>query len=159
MQHRIYLNLSILYRITGDNYNAICYINKAADYFKSTGNTQKYINVITEKIITLFTFHCGSDLIRDLINTTIHHPQIREIEKGELYSILGTLELRDKNYDPALKLLLLAQELICDNVNSEMNIFIYKGLHEICQYMQDHANTMLYKAKIDALLEQKPYYR
>lgn len=159
MLHRNYNNLSILYRITGDNYHAIYYIDKASNYFKSIGNIQRYINAIVEKIITLFVFHAEPALIRDLISTTINHPQINQLEKGELFSILGTLELRDKNYDQALKTLLLAQELVSDSINSEMNIFIYRGLYEIYEKKQDHANSMLYKSKLDTLLEQKPYYR
>lgn len=159
MRHRIYLNLSALYRIIGDSYNAICYINKAIDYFKSEENMLRYTNAIVEKIITMFVFHSDATLIKDLISVTINHPQLGEVQKGELLSILGTIELQNNNYNQALELLLSAQNLVNDYINSSTNIFIYRGLYEIYEYKQDHANSILYKSKLDTLLEEKPYYR
>jgi transcriptional regulator with XRE-family HTH domain len=159
MLHAIYVNLCILYRIIGDSYNALYYIDKAMSYFVSTENMDMYNKAMVEKILTLFVFHADAAVLRELISVTIHYPQLPKLEKGELLSVLGTLALREKSHEEAFELLLSAQEHVADHINTTTNIFIYRGLHEIYEYRQDQPNSMLYKQKIEALLEQKPYYR
>lgn len=157
--HSTYINLSILYRLIGDRYNALYYIDKAMNYFLSIGNMQKYNNAMVEKIITFFVFHGDAVLLRDLISMTINHPELARLQKGELFSVLGTLALREKNYEQALEQLLLAQELVADHINTSVNIFIYRGLYEIYEHRRDIKNSLLYKEKADALVEEHPYYR
>ena len=158
MMYRCYINLSILYRIKKNSYDAIYYINEAIKYFETIGNLTKRINAIVEKIITLFILNSDSSLIQDLINVTINDPNINNVAKGELFSVLGTIELRTKNYNKALELFKSSEELVLDHINSEMNIFIYMGLHEVYKYQLDFYNSDFYYNKAKTLLKTKPYY-
>lgn len=156
--HRCYINLSILYRAKRDKDNALYYIEKAIRYFEQTNNRQKLVNCHIEKIITLFEFDSDPCFVRDLINITIDLPTMCASGKGELLAILGIIELRQKNYPKALELLCSADTLVTYEAQSDMSIFIYKGLQKIYEYNQDIENSTIYKHKSEALLTAKPYY-
>lgn len=159
MLHRCYVNLSILYRLLKDSYNSVLYINKAIDYFESTNNVEFLLNARVEKIISMFLFKTDYNLIKDMANILVNDPNISKLLRGELLCILGTIELQNKNLDKALVLLQEAESSIQDNINSEMNIFVYKGLSEIYQQSSDVHNEQKYNLKFEQILKSKPYYR
>ncbi len=156
--HRCYINLCILYRAKRDKDHALYYIEKAMRYFEQTNNHPKLVNCHIEKTITLFEFDSDSCFIKDLISITIDLPSITDSGRGELLAILGILELREKNYSKALELLSNADTLVPLEAQSDMSIFIYKGLHIIYEHNKDDANSIHYKQKAEALLSVKPYY-
>lgn len=156
--HRCYINLCILYRAKKDQDNALYYIEKAIRYFEQTNNRPKLINSQIEKVITLFEFDSDPCFIKDLINVTIGLPDISNSSRGELLSVLGIIELRQKNYPKALELLSNSEALVINEAQSDMNIFIYNGLQEIYEIIGDSQNSALYKKKSDELLILKPYY-
>jgi transcriptional regulator with XRE-family HTH domain len=156
--HRCYINLCILYRAKKDHHNALYYIGKAIRYFEETNNRPKLINSQVEKIITLFEFDSDPCSIRDLINLAIDIPDISDSCRGELLSILGMIELRRKNYSKALEFLRASEGLVTDEAQSDMSIFIYKGLQEVYEKGGDVKNSAVYKKKAGELLSLKPYY-
>lgn len=159
MLNRCYVNLSILYRLLRDSYKSIFYINESIKYFESINNIEYLINARVEKIITMFTFKTDRNLIKDMAAILINDENISDLLRGELLCILGTIELQSKSFDKALIFLLEAESLIDNNIDSEMNIFVYKGLYEIYQYYSDTHNKRKYLAEIEHIFESKPYYK
>lgn len=158
MVHQCYVDLSVLYRILKDSHHSEHYINQAIRYFESINNSIPLANAFAEKIISMFVFNSNHTLIQDMIYATIKEPYLHEDAKGELLSILATIELRNKNYNKAFELYKLSEEHIAGNVMSEMDIFLYQGLSEIYNYYADSQKSNLYYTKATAVFESKPYY-
>ncbi len=158
MVHQCYVDLSVLYRILKDHPHSEYYINQAIQYFESTHSSIPLANAFAEKIISMFVFNSSDILIEDMICTIIKEHYLDEDVKGDLLSILATIELRNKNYNKALELYKLSEEHIACNVMSEMDIYLYQGLSEIYDYYADTQRSNLYCSKANAVFEAKPYY-
>lgn len=159
IKHRCYVNISILYRISKDSYNAIYYVNEAIKYFEGTSNTKYLINARIEKLINMFVFDIDSSDINDMAKVLLRHKDVDSLARGELLCILGCLELKKKNYRKALPLFQEAEELIQGNISSEMNIYLYEGLRKLYTHLKKTTEQALYQDKVSALLLQKPYYK
>lgn len=159
MLHRCYVNISILYRLSKDSYNAMSYINNSIRYFEETDDIKHLINARIEKLISMFVFNIDRNSIAGMAKILIHHENIEAIPKGELLCLLGCLELKEQNYEKALTLLKEAESLIQDYINSEVNIYLYKGLCEIYSQMGTEEEAARYQQKSEAIFLQKPYFR
>ncbi len=159
IKHRCYVNISILYRLSKDSYNAIYYVNESIKYFEGINNTKYLINARIEKLINMLVFDIDSSDIADMAKVLLRHKDVDSLARGELLCILGCLELKEKNYMMSLSLLQEAEALIQDNINSEMNIYLYEGLRKIYSQLEKTTEQALYQDKVSALLLQRPYYK
>jgi tetratricopeptide (TPR) repeat protein len=151
-------NISGSYRLLNDSYNAIFYINEAIKYFEKIKDTAKLNNARVEKIITMFYFNADIDLIIDTINVMINSKVISEVSKGELLTILASIELRNNKYEKALSLYKQAEPLLKTSIDSDMYIFIYHGISKIYECLSDSENLLLFKLKIQEAVTLKPCY-
>ncbi|OGO77530.1 MAG: hypothetical protein A2Y23_07630 [Clostridiales bacterium GWB2_37_7] len=158
MEHRCYINLSILFRVCSDYYNSLNYINDAIIYFQSIGDEVKLINAKVEKIITMFILKEEEDLTLEMVDSIIRNPNCNDVARGELLTITASLKLNNKDYSGLLSMFNTAENLIFNNGDSEMFIFIYQGLFTIYEQLNDDKNAEVYKAKLDKLLKDQPYF-
>jgi transcriptional regulator with XRE-family HTH domain len=158
MEHRCYINLSILSRINNDYYNSLNYINDAIIYFQSIGDEFKLINSKVEKLISMFILNKDRDMILEMIEGILNNPNCNSSARGELLTILAYLKIKSRDYINSLSLFKEAEKLLYNNNDTEMNIFIYHGLSIIYEKSNDHENTNIYLAKLNKLLQAKPHY-
>jgi HTH-type transcriptional regulator, quorum sensing regulator NprR len=158
MEHRCYVNLSILFRICGDYYNSLNYINDAIIYFQSIGDEVKLINANVEKLISMFILNKDKDLILETANTILKNPKCIDIAKGETSTIIAYIKVKNRDYMGSLNLFKEAEKLLFNYNDTEMNVFIYHGLYIIYKELKDVENTNLYQTKLDMLLKDRPYY-
>lgn len=159
MKYRSYINLSNFYRLKLDNFHSMYYINEAIKYFESINDTKKIINARVEKIVSMFIFKTDTDMISDMIYTTINIAGISNTVKGELTGVLGFIEYKKGNFDKSLVLLKEAEAILMDNINTDVNIFIYYGLYNIFKETSDFVNEELYRNILDEEFRNKPYYK
>jgi tetratricopeptide (TPR) repeat protein len=159
MEHRCYINFSIIYRLINDQYNSLNYINDAIIYFQSIGDEAKLINAKVEKIISMFVFNNDSDLIIEMVNSIMSNPSCNDVAKGELLVILASLKLKNRDYLGSLSMFTEAEKLISGYDDTEMNIFIYHGLNIIYEQTDDFENANLYLIKLNKLLKNRSYYK
>ncbi len=158
MEHRCYINMSILFRLNGDHYNSLNYINDAIIYFESIGDESKLINAKVEKIIGMFVFNNDRDLIVDMVDNIINQPCCSYTAKGELLVILASLKLKNRDYNGALSLYKEAEKILFNYDDTEMNVFVYQGLNIVFKQLNDLNNANLYLAKLHKLLQEKSFY-
>jgi transcriptional regulator with XRE-family HTH domain len=159
MEHRCYINMAILFRISGDQYNSLNYINDAIIYFQSIGDEAKLINAKVEKTISMYMFNNDSDVIIEMANSIMNNSNCGDESKGELLTVLASLKLKVKDYVGSLSLFLEAQSLMLDYVDTEMHLFIYHGLSVIYKHLNDTINATQYSRKLNKLLKHRPYYK
>lgn len=157
MEHRCYINLSMLFRLCNDHYNSLNYINDAIIYFQSIGDEVKMINAQVEKIISMFILNKDEDLILEMVDSIIKNPNCHDIARGELLTILASLKLKSRDYEGSLNMFKTAENLIYNYGDTEMYVFILHGLCTIYQQMNDTKNVDLYKLKLKNLLKDQPY--
>jgi tetratricopeptide (TPR) repeat protein len=159
MEHRCYINMSILFRVCGDQYNSLNYINDAIIYFQSIGDEVRLINARVEKVICMYVFNNDNDAIVEAVDNIMGQPNCSDYSKGELFSILASLKLKGKDYAGSLHLYKEAEKILFDYNDTEMNTLIYRGLSKIYDYLNDSQNSSLYNAKLEKLLKDRPYYK
>ena len=159
MEHRSYINLSMLFRASGDHYNSLNYINDAIIYFQSIGDEAKLINAKVEKVISMFMFNNDNDLIIETVNSILGNPNCNDAAKGELLAILASIRLKSKDFIGSLNMFQEAQKLINDYDDTEMNIFIYHGLSKIYEHLDEPENEALYLSKLNILIKDRTYYK
>jgi HTH-type transcriptional regulator, quorum sensing regulator NprR len=158
MEHRCYINLSILFRLCDDYYNSLNYINDAIIYFQSVGNEVKLINAKVEKIISMFILGKDRELVLEMIDSVIDDQNCTDTAKGELLTILASLKLKSRDYAGSLALFKEVEDLLLNNRDTEMSVFIYHGLCSIYEQSNDRENADQYKEKLSKLLKDRPYY-
>ena len=158
MEHRCYINLSVLFRVFDDYYNSLNYINDAIIYFQSIGDEVKLTNAKVEKLISMFMLSEDGDSIIETANSILGNPNCTDIATGELSAIIAYIKFKSGDYLGSLKLFEKAQKLLLDYDDTEMNIFIFHGLSIIYKVLNNHEKTSLYLAKLDTLLKDRPYY-
>jgi transcriptional regulator with XRE-family HTH domain/Tfp pilus assembly protein PilF len=158
MEHRCYINLSVLYRVCDDYYNSLNYINDAIIYFQSIGNEMKLINAKAEKLISMFILNKDKELILEMIESLILNPNCTDTAKGEMLTILAYLKVEKRDYASSLSLFKEAEALLLNNNDTEMNIFIYHGLSKVYEQLNDIENVAQYEAQLNKLLKERPYY-
>ncbi|MDF2530759.1 MAG: family transcriptional regulator [Clostridia bacterium] len=158
MEHRCYINLSILFRVCDDYYNSLNYINDAIIYFQSINDEAKLINAKVEKLISMFILNKDRDKILEIADDIIKNPKCSDTARGELLTILAFLKIKNRGFTNLLSLFKEAEGLLYNNNYTEMNIFIYQGLKVIYEQSNDHENAHLYQAKLDKILQDRPYY-
>ena len=159
MEHRCYINLSILFRVCNDYYNSLNYINDAIIYFQSISDEAKLTNAKVEKLISMFRLDKDKDLIIEIANSIINNPNCNDSSKGELLAILASLKLKNKDYLGSLSMFIESEKLIFDYDDTEMNIYVYHGLSIIYEELHDPENKNLYLTKLKKLLKDRPYYK
>lgn len=159
MEHRCYINMSILYRVSGDHYNSLNYINDAIIYFQSIGDEVKLINSKTEKIISIFIFNKDRDSILEMIDSIINSPSCSDIARSELQAIIAYIKVANRDYLSSLNLFKEAEKMLFNNYDTEMIIYIYHGLSMVYEEFHDLENAELYLAKLNKLLKERPYYK
>lgn len=158
MEHRCYINLSVLFRICGDYYNSLNYINDAIIYFQSIDDSVKSINAKVEKLISMFILNKDTDVILETSDEILNNPNCNDIARGELSTILAYLKVKNRDYIGSLNLFKEAEKLLFYNEDTEMNIFIYHGLSIIYEQSNDLENANLYLSRFNKLLKNRPYY-
>lgn len=158
MEHRCYINISMLFRISDDYYNSLNYINDAIIYFQSIGDEAKLINAKVEKLISMFILNKDKDLILETADSILCNQNCNDIARGELSTILAYLKMKNRNYTSSLTLFKEAENFLFNNRDTEMNIFVYHGLSTIYKELNDLENSNLYQTKLNELLKDRPYY-
>lgn len=158
MEHRCYINLSMLFRVFNDYYNSLNYINDAIIFFQSIGDEAKLINAKVEKTISLFLLNKDKDSIIEMVNSIIDNPNCSNSAKGELLTILASLKLKNKDYLGSLSMFMDAENLLLNYADTDMNILVYHGLAIIYEQLNDKENAELYLTKLKDLLKFQPYF-
>jgi tetratricopeptide (TPR) repeat protein len=158
MEHRCYINLSILFRACDDYYNSLNYINDAIIYFQSINDEVKLINAKVEKLISMFILNKDNDMILETAVNLNKNSNIPSAAKGELLTILAYQKLRSKDYSGSLSLFKEAEKMLYNNNDTEMNLFIFHGLSIIYEHLNDVENAHTYLTKLNKKLQDRPYY-
>lgn len=146
-KHRCYSNIGALYRRKFDFDNSMKYFDMAVQYFEDIHDAEKTTNIKAERLKTLFYIDKDSEVLLSDVETLIHSEKLSETNRLDLLIVLGVLVLEQEKPEAALEHFTEAESLLEKYKESELEIYIYKGLSKIYKKLSVIDKALYYLEK------------